>query len=414
MRKSNIELIIGFKEVFDLKNTENRDLTRSNNLKLVMQQLFNHDESSRAEIARKLGMSRSTISSLFNELDEQGYIKHLGRGGSSVVGGRKPEMVQLNSHYGFIASFNITHAHLYAGFFYLNGEKILYQRKNILEHHNILELLATMSGYLDEAIANDDTVHGLLGIGISMHAVIDNGEVIDSPFVKMDGISIRDYFTAKYSIPVIVENEANLAAIFERDFDVDAPVSGNMVVLSIHQGLGTGIIANGHLFTGFHGMAGELGRAQIYSRDGHRLQQVSRIISEDVLIADLASAGSLDKIDYSNIAQICKHPTTEVEKVLDEFADNMGLLLNNALMIYGPQKIYISCNVMELIPLLQKKIKQSFGSYNQNVSVEFVVGARYISMLGAAAIVTREALKLQDFKLHFRWPLEFSKNESEQ
>lgn len=396
-----------------MKNMENRDLTRSNNLKLVLQQLFNHDEISRAEVARVLGMSRSTISSLFNELDEQGYVNHLGQGDSSEVGGRKPEMVQLNSRYGFIASFNITHAHLYAGFFYLNGEKILYQRKNILEHHNILDLLATMSGYLDEAIANDDTIHGLLGIGISMHAVIDNGEVIDSPFVKMDGISIKDYFTARYAVPVIVENEANLAAIFERDFDVDAPTSGNMVVLSIHQGLGTGIIANGQLFTGFHGMAGELGRAQIYPRDGHRLHQVSRIISEDILIAKLASAGSLDDIDYHNVAQICRQPTAAVEKVLNNFADNMGLLLNDTLMIYGPQKVYISCNLLELIPLLQKKIKQAFGSYNQNVSVEFVVGARYISMLGAAAIVTRKALGLQDFKLHFRWPLELSKNEDE-
>lgn len=396
-----------------MKNAENRDLTRNDKLKLVMQQLFNHDEISRAEIARELGMSRSTISSLFNELDEQGYVKSLGQGDSSVAGGRKPEMVELNSRYGFVASFNITHAHLYAGFFYLNGEKILYQRKNILEHHNILDLLATMSSYLDEAIANDDTIHGLLGIGISMHAVIDDGEVIDSPFVKMDGISIKKYFTAKYDIPVIVENEANLAAIFERDFDVNAPASGNMLVLSIHQGLGTGIIANGQLFTGFQGMAGELGRAQIYTRDGNRLHQVSRIISEDVLIDNLTAASGLSGVDYPKAAEICKQPTAPVEKVMDDFAYNMGLLINNALMIYGPQKIYISCNLLELLPLLREKIMTAFASYDRNALVEFVVGARYVSMLGAAAIVTREALGLQDFKLHFRWPLELSKNEDE-
>lgn len=388
-----------------MKNAENRDLTRVTNLKLVMQQLFNNQMTSRAEIARTLQMSRSTISSLYNELDEQGYIEHLGQGDSSVVGGRKPELVKLNSHYGFVACFNITHAHLHAAFFYLDGEKILYRRKNILDDHNILNLMSAMTADLNEVMEHDDTLHGLLGIGISIHAVVDDGQVIDSPFVKMEGINLKEYFAGEYKVPVIVENEANLAAIFERDFGSQHADWSNLVVLSIHQGLGTGIIANHQLFSGFRGMAGELGRVQVYGKQGQPRRQISRVISEDVLFENLKTASGKPDLDYEQAALICEHPNEAVAQVMDEFAEDMGLLLNNSLMVYGPQKIFISCNLLEYLPTLQERIKQAAEAYQLSVPFEFVHGARYISLLGAAAVVVREVLGLQKLKLHFNWPL---------
>ncbi|AMS07394.1 hypothetical protein AYI71_00350 [Limosilactobacillus oris] len=88
-------------------SSTNRDLNRLTNLKLVKQQLFNHPAISRAAVARNTGLTRSTTSSLFAELDRQGFVRHLGRGQATENGGRKPELYTINTHYGYIACFNL-------------------------------------------------------------------------------------------------------------------------------------------------------------------------------------------------------------------------------------------------------------------------------------------------------------------
>lgn len=105
-----------------------RNLDRLTHLKKVKQQLFNNAAISRAEIARNTGLHKSTVTSLFNELDQQGLVQHLGRGDSTESGGRKPELYTFNTQYGYVACFNITYDHLYAMFLYVDGQEISFNR----------------------------------------------------------------------------------------------------------------------------------------------------------------------------------------------------------------------------------------------------------------------------------------------
>ena len=66
---------------------------------------------------------------------------------------------------------------------------------------------------------------------------------------------------------MILENEANLAAVFERDFG-QAETAKDIVTISIHRGIGAGVIANGRLYRGWHGMAGEIGRNLLVDNEG--------------------------------------------------------------------------------------------------------------------------------------------------
>ena len=65
----------------------------------------------------------------------------------------------------------------------------------------------------------------------------------------------------KYHTAVYIENEANLTALGEYCFSSD---STNLLSVSIHSGIGVGIIVNGRLQTGTHGTAGEVGHSTLF------------------------------------------------------------------------------------------------------------------------------------------------------
>ena len=63
-----------------MKN-DSRSLVRVANRQLVLQQLFNHPATTRVDIARELKINKSTVSAIYNELNDEGFIEELGQGG---------------------------------------------------------------------------------------------------------------------------------------------------------------------------------------------------------------------------------------------------------------------------------------------------------------------------------------------
>ncbi|GBD97027.1 MAG TPA: ROK family protein [Nitrospirae bacterium] len=92
----------------------------------------------------------------------------------------------------------------------------------------------------------------IVGIGIGVAGLIDrkNGKVIESPNMSaLDGLPLKEKFEKEFSLPVVLENDANTYAYGEKwigagkDFD-------NFVVLTLGTGLGGGLIYNGALYEG--------------------------------------------------------------------------------------------------------------------------------------------------------------------
>lgn len=378
----------------------NRDLNRLTNLKTVKQQLFNHPAISRADISRNTGLTRSTISSLFSELDAHGYIEHLGRGTSTGSGGRKPEMYTFNARYGYVACFNITYDSLYAMFLYVGGQEISFE-KLTLKSHELLNVMEIINQRLSQLAQNDDTEHGLLGISFSIHAVVDQNKVVHSPYYPIHGIDLQQYFEDRYQVPVQIGNEANLAAIYERDY-AQQQSPANFIVLGIHRGPGIGVIANRQLFSGFHGMVGELGSVKIPNRRG-QLQEVGDYLSNDYLLEQLGQAAGTTIEQFNDAQEIVAAGAPAVQAVLDNFADITGHLLFNLQMLYGPEKVFINSPLIELLPLLQDKIAHQATAAGLTVPLTFIQGSKYVSLLGAGALMIRHVLELSGIELNFQW-----------
>ena len=53
----------------------NLDVVRENNRKLVLQTLFNSEKTSRSSISKAVGLQKSTVSSIFLDLEEEGFVQ---------------------------------------------------------------------------------------------------------------------------------------------------------------------------------------------------------------------------------------------------------------------------------------------------------------------------------------------------
>jgi glucokinase len=103
--------------------------------------------------------------------------------------------------------------------------------------------------------------NNIAGIGFGIAGVVDrkNGIVIESPNIPViNGFRVKETFEKEFSLPVIVENDANTYAYGEKWIGTGKNLN-NFVVLTLGTGLGGGIIYKGELFEG----AAEIGHMAI-------------------------------------------------------------------------------------------------------------------------------------------------------
>jgi glucokinase len=97
-----------------------------------------------------------------------------------------------------------------------------------------------------------EATSGIVGIGMGVAGLIDrkNGKVIDSPNItSINNLPIRDRLEKEFSMPVILENDANTYAYGEKWVGSGKDYE-NFVVITLGTGLGGGLIYNGELYEG--------------------------------------------------------------------------------------------------------------------------------------------------------------------
>ena len=116
----------------------------------------------------------------------------------------------------------------------------------------------------------DQTGSGLVGIGMGVPGfiLIEKGIIVGSNNLPaFEGYALRDDMERQLGTTVVLENDANAAALGEKWIGVGKDVD-DMVLLTLGTGIGGGIISGGRVLHGHVGMAGELGHMTVVN-DGN-------------------------------------------------------------------------------------------------------------------------------------------------
>ena len=153
----------------------------------------------------------------------------------------------------------------------LGGTKLAVGRLD--EHLSVLQKTVTPTVTQDSQACLDDLFARLDGIlagggadaiGVGTASMVDfaGGRIVESTNLPLADVALRDELQARYGVPVVVDNDANVACIAEHAYGAGVGIN-EMLMLTIGTGIGGGIICNGRPYRGFSGAAGELGHMVI-------------------------------------------------------------------------------------------------------------------------------------------------------
>jgi glucokinase len=123
------------------------------------------------------------------------------------------------------------------------------------------EVLDTMVEAVEQARAAADDVCAV-GFGIPALVEFATGMAVSSVHLPLEGLAFRELMAKRLGLPVFVDNDANLAALAEQRQGA-ARGAGNVVMLTLGTGIGSGVVLDGHVLRGATGAASEIGHMTI-------------------------------------------------------------------------------------------------------------------------------------------------------
>jgi glucokinase len=117
-----------------------------------------------------------------------------------------------------------------------------------------------------KALTDDTNGYTLCGVGIGVPGFIDiaAGVVVGSANLPgFEGFPVRDEIQQQLGIPILLENDANAAALGEMWMGAGKG-ERNLILLTLGTGIGGGIVIDGKVLHGMHGMAGEFGHMTVF------------------------------------------------------------------------------------------------------------------------------------------------------
>nr|MBA2567026.1 ROK family protein [Thermoleophilaceae bacterium] len=102
-----------------------------------------------------------------------------------------------------------------------------------------------------------------IGVGVPSQIEFATGRVVQSSNIPLEGVALREELEGRLGAPVLVDNDANCAALAEAHAAPEEPVARNLVTLTLGTGVGGGVVIDGRIFRGSSGLGAELGHMVI-------------------------------------------------------------------------------------------------------------------------------------------------------
>ena len=236
---------------------------RGHNRSLVLQTLYRAGTQSRADIARETGLTRVTVSDLVAELMAEGLVIETGQR-EDARPGKPATLLDLNREAFQIVGVDLSGYSVFRGALLDLDGQVIARAELPLAGSMGREATAKVVELVDSLV--DAATLPVLGIGVGSPGVVDlAGIVLSAPNLGWSGEPLQQVLADRFSLPVIVINDANAAALAEHSFgDADS----DMMLVKVGHGVGAGLLLDGTPLFGSRFAAGEIGHVVVGTDGG--------------------------------------------------------------------------------------------------------------------------------------------------
>jgi len=231
------------------------ETARQINRRITLNFLRHHQPMSRADLSRRSGLQRSTVSAIVDQLIEEGWVTEgaIGR----LPRGRRPRFLHLNVERTGIVGVNLRPETTTVGL--ANVDARFEAQRSFPTPADPPEFVRQVA--LTVASLRAEYPRMVCeGIGVSLPGRVDAaGRLVFAPNLGWRDVDLRQMLEAATELPVNLENAANACALGEVWFGSHDEHLRHLVAVTVSEGIGVGVLLNGQLVHGANAMAGEFG-----------------------------------------------------------------------------------------------------------------------------------------------------------
>lgn len=377
----------------------------------VLRLVWQAGRISRADIARRANLSRSTVSEIINEILPSGLVAESGEGPSR--GGRRPIVLEFQDDACVILGVEMGATHVAAALTNLRGRVLAWRSR---EHpvrqdpEGTRELVAELcQACLDDVLP---AVWPVVGIGVAVPCPLDPAHpdrLSSLVLPAWQGLLGLEAIAARFGVPLMVDNDANLGALAERWWGVGRGVD-NFAYIKVATGVGSGHVIGGEVYRGSTGVAGEIGHIAI---DPHGKPCIcglrgclATLIGGPALLARAAellpqfpqSSLARPGIDIHDIETAALAGDPLALQVAREAAEHLGIAVAGLLNLMNPALVVLGGDLAGFGELLVAPLRETVRRRTLVSSVAAAeirtseLGPRSVA-IGAATLVLKAALE---------------------
>ncbi|NSW90304.1 MAG: ROK family transcriptional regulator [Firmicutes bacterium] len=375
-------------------------------------------EVARPDIAKNTGLSPSSVTNIVTYLMDKNLCVEVGRVDSKEVG-RKAVLIRFNPSAANIISVNIETSSIDVAFTDLDGNigniierKTLRLDKEVKEHEILKMIEKEISLMLNKAEKLKSA--NVVGIGIAVSGLVLNDERLEiSTSMKWKGLSLKEYFEKLFHLPVYIQNNSKTKALAVlRKNGINA--EENIIFLDLTMGVG---IINFYKNEVNEAVIGEIGHTTV-KKDGppcfcgnrgclEVMCSVDAVINQCNELLQQGRCCVLKKLirekgmalTYETIVKAFEMGDYDVQEVLTECGQYLGIGIANIINIFNPKRIIINGDVLLTTDYvykiaLEEANSRAYEQFTKNLQYERVNIDAERAITGVSLYVTDKLFDL--------------------
>lgn len=338
------------------KTGVNNKLLKQKNRGLLLKLIATGECSSRIELAQKTGLAKMTVSNIVSEFIESGILEEREKLQTDTKG-RNP--VQLSIAQGAPKLLGV---HVYREeYSVILCDLMLHIIKKIsapITEENADTLVQELLGKIDEMLAAFPE-EKILGIGIGAIGPDDliRGRILKpTDFHGIHDLDLKKEIAEHTHLPVYFDSESNAAAMAEKYYGSGSDCE-DFIYINLANGVGTGLVVNGKLYSNTSGMTCEFGhvsidwKGRVCSCGGRGCLET--YISRKVLEEELADAAGEKKsfrvfceemnhaLERQRTGTVFTERETKMDQVFRDMAEYLACGITNFVNGLNPRKVIV-------------------------------------------------------------------------
>lgn len=389
------------------------------NIQLILDMYRTHDQLSVAEVAERIKLSRTTIFKINHILLEAGLVVAEGKGDSTPIGGKRPNIYTLNKDYGYVACFHVKYDSIHLRMITMKLDTMYHADEPIEKNAPLPAVCSAMYRLYRNMlkvhpganiIAAAAAVHGLVNSkdGICYHSTYFPSWGENAPLGYMLACKLR------ISVPVYVNSWIGFKTYAESEIGTYANQHmGFMLIDAGKHGIVSGIFLKDSLYRGANYLSGEIGHMIVDPHDNRVCQCggagcLESMISFDRLVEKAyhmrdGYPGSIlfsypEPFTIEHFTTACREGDHLARTLMSGIVNWLAIGLSNINLIYFPELIILEGDYGKAGPwfeqqLLNKIEKISMVRLKDKINLVFNEPQAKSTLIGAAAYAVRQHLK---------------------